>query len=118
MRLRGKGTKNKMPNSNKTKENQMNKQLEKMLKLAPSIHYAEPSLRYDSVSNYIEDLEHQLYWWEEEEQLEMAKDDYLVAKRSEVREGTLKHLWKTWQDAKLEYTSLKKHLDFIKKSKK
>ena len=96
----------------------MDVQLKQVLEKSPPLDWGGSyHLRYDSLNNYIEDLEHQLYWFKEERMVEEAKDSYELVKRSNVKQSTLDSYKQEYQDVKLEYKQLKKHLKYINKQR-
>ena len=96
----------------------MDKQLESILNKAPSLRYQLDSPRYDSVANYIEDLEWELYWFDEEGCVEEAKETFdLVKLRANVSKYTLMGAKRTYENVKKEYAELKNHLRYVKKYK-
>jgi hypothetical protein len=100
------------------KGKQMDAQLKQVLEKSPPLDWGDSyHLRYDSLKNYIEDLEHQLYWFKEERMVEEAKDGYELVKRSNVKQSTLDSYKKEYKDVQLEYGQLKKHLKYINKQR-
>ena len=96
----------------------MDTQLKQVLEKSPPLDWGGSyHLRYDSLKNYIEDLEHQLYWFKEERMVQEAKDGYELVKRSNVKQSTLDSYKKKYKDVQLEYGQLKKHLKYIKKQR-
>ena len=96
----------------------MNKQLKNILNKAPNLHDGQHyNLRSDSVANYIEDLEYELYVFDEDEIVEDAKQTYDLVKMSNVSKYTLINAKREYQDVKKEYAELKKHLRYVKKYK-
>ena len=97
----------------------MNKQLESILNKAPSLHDGQfYNLRYDSVANYIEDLEWELYVFDQDEIVEDAKETFDFLKlRANVSKYTLMGAKRTYENVKKEYAELKNHLRYVKKYK-
>lgn len=94
----------------------MDKKLERILKKAPDLYNGEfYHLRYSSIKEYIEDLEYQLYIFDEDEVVKDAKEGYELAKRSNVSKHTLDGAKREYEEIKEEYNQLKKHLEYIKK---
>ena len=98
-------------------EYQMNNQLKNILEKAPYFYDADYSLRWDSVNNYIDDLEYELYWFKEDDMVAEAKDSYDVAKRCGAKESTLIGLKKAYNNIKREYKELKNHLKYVKQKR-
>ncbi len=93
----------------------MNKQLKNILDKAPDLYNGEfYHLRYSSIKEYIEDLEYQLYIFDEDEVVEDAKEGYELVKRSNVSKYTLDSAKREYKEIKEEYNQLKKHLKYIK----
>ena len=93
----------------------MNKELKSILNKAPELYSSGYyHLRYNSVKNYITDLEYKLYEIDEDELVEEAKNTYELVKRSNVRKSTLLSYKKEYNDIKEEYNQLKNHLKYIK----
>ena len=93
----------------------MNKQLKNILDKAPELyHSGDYHLRYSSIKNYIEDLEYQLYIFDEDEVVKVAKEGYELVKRSNVSKHILDNEKKEYEKTKEEYNQLKKHLKYIK----
>ena len=96
----------------------MDAQLKQVLEKSPPLDWGGSyHLRYDSLNNYIEDLEYQLYWFKEERMVEEAKYSYELVKKSNVKQSTLDSCKKEYEDVKLEYKQLKKHLKYINKQR-
>ena len=94
----------------------MNEQLESILNKAPNLYDGEYyNLRNDSVANYIEDLEYQLYVFDEDEIVENAKQKYDWVRKNNVSKYTLMSVKREYEDVKKEYAELKKHLKYVKK---
>jgi predicted RNase H-like nuclease (RuvC/YqgF family) len=99
-------------------EYQMDSQLKNILEKAPYFDDAFYSLRCDSVSNYINDLEYKLYWFKVDDMVAEAKDSYEIAKRCSAKESTIIALKKDHDDIKREYKELKNHLKYVKQKRK
>jgi hypothetical protein len=96
----------------------MDAQLKQALEKSPPLDWGGSyRLRYDSLKNYIEDLEYQLYWFKEERMVQEARDGYELVKRSNVNQSTLDSYKKEYKDVQLEYGQLKKHLKYINKQR-
>jgi hypothetical protein len=96
----------------------MDAQLKQALEKSPPLDWGGSyRLRYDSLKNYIEDLEYQLYWFKEERMVQEARDGYELVKRSNVKQSTLDSYKKEYKDVQLEYGQLKKHLKYINKQR-
>ena len=98
-------------------EYQMNNQLENILEKAPFFYGADYSLRWDSVDNYIEDLEYEMYWFKANDMVADAKGSYDVAKRCGAKESTLIELKRDYNSIKREYKELKNHLKYVKQKR-
>lgn len=93
----------------------MNKQLKNILDKAPELyHSGDYHLRYSSIKNYIEDLEYQLYIFDEDEVVDEAKHEYELVKKSNVSKHILISHKKEYDKIKKEYNELKSHLKYIK----
>ena len=99
-------------------EYQMDSQLKNILEKAPYFDDAFYSLRCDSVSNYINDLEYKLYWFKVDDMVAEAKDSYEIAKRCSAKESTIIALKKDHDDIKREYKELKNQLKYVKQKRK
>lgn len=75
------------------------------------------NIRFDSLSNLIDDVRHEIYIIEEDELIEDAKDTLELVKRkqSNIRPHTLKHCKDAYDDVKREYKELKRYLKYLTK---
>lgn len=90
-----------------------------ILKNAPTCSVIEnnESIRFDSLSNLIDDVKHEIYIIEEEELIEDAKETLDLIKRSNVRPHTLKQYKDAYDNIKREYKELKDYLKYLKGGK-
>ena len=90
-----------------------------ILKNAPTCSVIEnnESIRFDSLSNLIDDVKHEIYIIEEEELIEEAKETLDLVKRSNVRPHTLKQYKDAYDNIKREYKELKDYLKYLKGGK-
>ena len=105
----------KLKYSKKLKKNNM----EVILKKAPtcSVIANNESIRFDSLSNLIDDVEHEIHIIEEEELIEDAKETLGLVKQSNVRPYTFKQYKDAYDDIKREYKELKDYLKYLKGGK-
>mgnify|MGYP003664756338 CR=1 FL=1 len=90
-----------------------------ILKNAPTCSVIEnnESIRFDSLSNLIDDVKHEIYIFEEEELIEDAKETLSLVKQSNVRPYTLKQYKDAYDNIKVEYKELKDYLKYLKGGK-
>ena len=90
-----------------------------LLKNAPTCSVIEnnENIRFDSLSNLIDDVRHEIYVIEEEELIEDAKDTLDLVKQSNVRPYTLNHYKDAYDNIKREYKELKDYLKYLKGGK-
>tara|TARA_R110002049_G_scaffold291585_4_gene475582 strand:+ start:32 stop:316 length:285 start_codon:yes stop_codon:yes gene_type:complete len=94
--------------------------MEVILKKAPTCSVIEnnESIRFDSLSNLINDVEHEIHIIEEEELIEDAKETLGLVKQSNVRPYTLKQYKDAYDNIKREYKELKDYLKYLKGGRK
>ena len=93
--------------------------MDTILKNAPTCSVIEnnESIRFDSLSNLIDDVKHEIYIIEEEELIEDAKETLDLVKKSNVRPHTLKQYKDAYDNIKREYKELKDYLKYLKGGK-
>lgn len=90
-----------------------------LLKNSPTCSVIEnnENIRFDSLSNLIDDVRHEIYVIEEEELIEDAKDTLDLVKQSNVRPYTLNQYKDAYDNIKREYKELKNYLKYLKGGK-
>ncbi len=86
------------------------------LKNAPTCSVIEnnESIRFDSLSNLIDDVKNQIYIFKEDKLIEESKENLELVKRSNVRSHTLKQYQNDYNDIKKEYKELINYLKYLK----
>jgi len=89
------------------------------LKNAPTCSVIEnnESIRFDSLSNLIDDVKNQIYIFKEDKLIEESKETLELVKRSNVRPHTLKQYKDAYDNIKMEYKELKDYLKYLKEGK-
>ena len=90
-----------------------------LLKNAPTCSVIEnnENIRFDLLSNLIDDVRHEIYVIEEEELIEDAKDTLDLVKQSNVRPYTLNQYKDAYDNIKRGYKELKDYLKYLKGGK-